>query len=168
LTHYSVLWNRLGPDELKKWHQSLVLRGCHFVKGNGAVKDLVASGACDFGLTDTDDFFVAQDAKFPVTMLPVKVDGKTICIPNTVSVVHGTKHRAQAEKLAAWLLTAETEIKLSHSESRQSPVHNGIDPAAVPPEVRPLLEWSREAVPLSNLEKSRDECLSWLQTEFAP
>ncbi|HVJ67955.1 MAG TPA: hypothetical protein VM510_08230, partial [Caulifigura sp.] len=83
LTHWSLLWNRLGPEELQKWHRSLKERGVHFVKGNATVRDLVAAGTCDLGMTDTDDFFGALDAKRPVAMLPIRVKGETIAIPNT-------------------------------------------------------------------------------------
>ena len=58
LTHYTVLWHAWGPERLKAWHHELRLRGIREVDGNGAVKDLVAQGVCDAGLTDTDDFFV--------------------------------------------------------------------------------------------------------------
>ena len=98
LTHWSLLWNRMGPEEFKKWHASLKSRGVHFVKGNGAVRDLVAAGTCDLGMTDTDDFFGALDAKNPVAMLPIRVEGKTIAIPNTVSIVkRGAASRGGAE-----------------------------------------------------------------------
>ena len=73
LTHYTVLWHAWGPERLKAWHHELRLRGIREVDGNGAVKDLVAQGVCDAGLTDTDDFFVALDDGKPVEMLPVRV-----------------------------------------------------------------------------------------------
>jgi len=168
LTHYSLLWNRWGADELKKWHLSLKDRGCSFVKGNGAVKDLVASGACDFGLTDTDDFFVAKDAGAPVAMLPVRVDGEIICIPNTVSLVRGSRHRADAARLIDFLLSAESDIQLAKSGSRQVPVHLGVTDAQVPSEAAELLPWTKDAAAFSGLETAREECLGWLQKEFAP
>jgi iron(III) transport system substrate-binding protein len=74
LTHYTVLWHEWGPDRLKAWHYELRRRGLREVNGNGPVKDLVAMGTCEAGMTDTDDVFVAIDDKLPVEMLPVRVD----------------------------------------------------------------------------------------------
>jgi iron(III) transport system substrate-binding protein len=168
LTHYSLMWNVWGPDKLKAWHASLKERGCNFVKGNGAVKDLVASGACDFGLTDTDDFFVAKDQGAPVEMLPVRLDGRSIAIPNTVSVIRGTQHRDKAHQFVDFLLSARSDERLANSGSRQSPVHNDADPKQLPPDSIEMLAWTKDAASLRDLRKSREECLDWLQREFAP
>jgi hypothetical protein len=95
LTHWSLLWNRMGAEELKKWHLGLKSRGVHFVKGNGAVRDLVAAGTCDLGMTDTDDFFGALDTKNPVAMLPIRVEscgaGVMQLIPQTTDEIHREK-----------------------------------------------------------------------------
>ena len=73
LTHYTVMWHLWGPDRLKAWHTDLHLRGVREVDGNAAVKDVVAMGTCDAGLTDNDDAFVALDDKQPVEMLPARL-----------------------------------------------------------------------------------------------
>ncbi|MBX3442074.1 MAG: substrate-binding domain-containing protein [Planctomyces sp.] len=168
LTHYSLLWNLWGPERLQEWHRSLKSRGCHFVKGNGAVKDLVASGVCDFGLTDTDDALVALDAGAPVAMLPVRVDGRTIAIANTASIVRGTKRLSDAERLVDHLLSAETEIRLANSGSGQAPVHFGVDASRLPENVAMMQEWTTQGASLAGLDQARDACLAWLQKEFAP
>ncbi|MES2571948.1 MAG: ABC transporter substrate-binding protein, partial [Verrucomicrobiota bacterium] len=59
LTHYSVLWQRWGPDKTKAWHRQWRDAGVRELNGNAAVKNAVAEGACDAGYTDTDDFFEA-------------------------------------------------------------------------------------------------------------
>ena len=59
----------------------------------------MAEGACDLGYTDSDDFFVAKDEGKPVAMLPIRLeDGRTICIPNTVSIIEGTRRPAEASQ----------------------------------------------------------------------
>ena len=64
-----------------------------------AVKDLVAEGVCDMGFTDTDDYFEARDDGKPVGAQPVRMeDGATICIPNTVSLIHGARHAKQRKE----------------------------------------------------------------------
>jgi iron(III) transport system substrate-binding protein len=168
LTHWSLLWNRMGGEELKKWHRSLKDRGVHFVKGNGAVRDLVAAGTCDLGMTDTDDFFGALDAKNPVAMQPIRVQGKTIAIPNTVSIMKGARHPEAARQFVDYLLSAKSEVALAKSGSRQAPVHADAAGMDVPAEIAEMHAWAAEAADLSGLTKSRDECLEWLQKEFAP
>jgi iron(III) transport system substrate-binding protein len=169
LTHWTLLWKTLGAEALKKWHLGLKERGCHFVKGNGAVRDLVAAGTCDLGMTDTDDYFAALDRGAPVAMLPIRVEGKTIAIPNTVAVVKGTKRPETARKFVDYLLSANSELQLARqSGSRQAPIHVDAVSAPMPDDVSLLMRWTSEAADLSSLESSRSECLDWLLAEFAP
>ena len=210
LTHYTVLWHAWGPERLKAWHHELRLRGVREVDGNGAVKDLVAQGVCDAGLTDTDDFFVALDDGKPVEMLPVRVSlfhsdggevrgegtkpkaeeetphpsplpskargegtgianapliGRTICIPNTAAIIRGTKRIEAARKLIDFLASAETELALARSKSRQVPL-GPIDEAQLPDEVRRLKEWAADGIDLRSLLPARRECLEWLKSEY--
>jgi iron(III) transport system substrate-binding protein len=166
LTHYAVLWQRWGREPLIAWHRELRQRGAREMNGNGAVKDAVAAGVCAVGFTDTDDFFAAQDARAPVTMRPIRLDdGATICIPNTVAIVRGTPREADARQLVDFLLSAETELALARSKSRQIPL--GPVPAdQVPAEVRELAEWAKQGVDLTGLGPARAECLDWLKAEY--
>ena len=50
LTHYSLLWDRWGPEKLKAWHHGLRKRGVREVPGNAVVKNLVAAGHLRFRL----------------------------------------------------------------------------------------------------------------------
>ena len=120
LTHYAVLWQRQGREKTIAWHRDWRARGVRELRGNAAVKDAVANGACDAGFTDTDDFFQAKDAGQPVIMRPVQLDdGATICIPNTVAIIRGTRRETDARRLVDFLLSAETELALARSKSRQ-------------------------------------------------
>lgn len=167
LTHYTVLWNTWGEAKVREWHASLRQRGLQEVKGNAAVKDLVAAGRCDCGATDTDDVFVALDDHLPVDMLPVRVDGQTIAIPNTVAIIKGTRHRAAAEKLVDFLTSAENELALAKAKSRQIPL-GPVDNSGVPAEVKRLQEWAADSVDLRSLLTDRQACLAWLRKEYAP
>ncbi len=166
LTHYSVLWYTWGGARLQAWHRDWRQRGVRELNGNAAVKDAVAGGVCDFGFTDTDDFFDAKDAGKPVAMLPVRLEnGATICIPNTVAIIHGTKRVAEARKLVDFLLSEDTELALANSKSRQVPL--GPVPAErLPAEVRELVEWAKEGVDLTPLGPARAACLAWLKAEY--
>jgi iron(III) transport system substrate-binding protein len=166
LTHYSVLWQRMGRDQLIAWHRDWRARGGREANGNAGVKDLVASGNCDFGFTDTDDYFEAKDDGKAVAAVPVRLDdGATICIPNTVALVRGTRHEAEARKLLDFLLSAETEIALAQSKSRQIPL-GAVPEEQVPLEVRELRRYAALGAPLANLSTARAECLAWLKEEY--
>lgn len=164
LTHYSALWHTWGEAELQAWRDKLQRGGLKEVRGNAAVKDLVATGQCDCGATDTDDVFVALDDNAPVDMLPIRVDGKTIVIPNTVAIIKGTKRRAAAEKLVDYLTSAESELALAKSKSRQIPL-GAVDDSAVPTDVRRLREWAADSLDLRPLLPARNACLKWLREE---
>jgi iron(III) transport system substrate-binding protein len=164
LTQYSLMWERQGADSLKAWHADLRRRGIKEVAGNAMVKNLVAAGTCAFGFTDTDDVFVARDDGFRVAMLPIRVDGNTICIPNTAAVIRGTKRHAAAEKLVDYLASTETELALARSKSRQVPL-GPVNIDDLPADVRPLYEWAKDGADLSHLLPARRECLKWLRGE---
>ena len=87
------------------------------------------SGECAYGLTDTDDVFAAQARGMSVAMtLPRSLDeplagGGTMLVPNTVSLVAGRQGpRADAERVAAWLVSPECESIICRSPSRNLPL----------------------------------------------
>ena len=166
LTHFSVLWGVWSPEPLKDWYSLIRDRGCQITQGNATVKNLVAEGVCDFGWTDTDDVFVALDDGMPVEMLPIRVDGKTICIPNTVAIIKGTQRRSQAEKLVDYLLSEKLELRQARSASRQIPL-GPVDESELPEEVRELQEWARDGIALGQFADARAKCLDWLKREHA-
>ena len=134
--------------------------------GNAAVKDAVAAGACVAGFTDTDDFFEARDAGKPVAMRPVRLaGGETICIPNTIAIIQGSRRMAEAQRLVDFLLSEETELALAQSKSRQIPL-GPVSDEKVPAEVRELRSWARDAFPLAGLVSAHGECLAWLKAEL--
>ena len=166
LSHYAVLWRHLGGDALKEMHAEARRRKICEVAGNAHVKNLVAAGVCDFGLTDTDDFFAAKDEGGPVAMLPYQFgDGRSICIPNTVAVIKGTRRAEEAARLVDFLVSEECEIALAHSRARQIPL-GPVDEAQVPDEVKELRRWAAKGCSLIGLGPAREECLAWLKSEY--
>jgi iron(III) transport system substrate-binding protein len=174
LTHFSILWHVWGQSQLKSWYADIRKRGIRILAGNARVKDAVADGVCDFGWTDTDDCFEAIDDKKPVTMEPILVNEPrkvaapalpyTIVIPNTVSLIRGSHHRKEAERLIDFLLSAETELTLAKSKSRQVPL-GPVDKTQLPTDVSRLAAYVSQGYDLRKLEKARRECLAWLKTE---
>lgn len=165
-SHYSVLWDQLGAEQTKAWHRSLHQRNVREVQGNSTVRNLVADGVLDFGLTDTDDYFGAVDRNKPVQALPIRLaDGSTICIPNTVAIIKGTKKRKLAEQFVDWLLSADAEIAMANSPSRQVPLGE-VDDSKLTDEVKQLREWAADGFDLKQTAKSQADCLAWLKSEY--
>jgi iron(III) transport system substrate-binding protein len=136
------------------------------VDGNSTVKDLVSSGVCDVGWTDTDDFYEAHDEGKPVAMVPIRLEnGKTICIPNTAMIISGTKHLDQAQKLVDFLLSEQCETALANAKSRQIPL-GAVDNSRLPDDVKQLQRWAADGISLSNLDTANTECLAWLKSEY--
>lgn len=167
LTHYTVLWDQLGPEGLKELHRSMRERGVIERGGNATTKNLVADGVCDVGWTDTDDYFVAHDAGKPVMMLPIRVGeaNQTILIPNTVAIIRGTDRLPDAQRLVDYLLSADVELELANAKSRQIPL-GPVDESRLPDEVKRLREWSADAYPLNGLVDERRATLDWLKSEY--
>ena len=165
-THYTVLWQQGGATNLQAWHRAWRAAGVRETSGNAAVKNLVAEGVCDYGLTDSDDACEARADHKPVAIFPVRVEGgRTICIPNTVSIIRGTRQLAAAQQLADYLLSAETETALANSGSVQIPL-GPVDEARLPAEVRELKQWAADGYPLAGIEPANRECLAWLKAEY--
>jgi iron(III) transport system substrate-binding protein len=166
LTQYTASWSDYGGEGVKRRHRRQRDRGLLEVNGNSVVKDLVASGRCDFGWTDTDDFFLAVDEDKPVDMVPVLMRcERAICIPNSVSIIRGTRRLGAAQRLVDFLLSTDVETQLACSPSRQIPL-GPIDLESLPGEVRKLKSWSERSVDLRSLADAHTDCLEWLQSEY--
>ncbi|HEX9047801.1 MAG TPA: substrate-binding domain-containing protein [Verrucomicrobiae bacterium] len=165
-TQYTVLWKLWGREKTMAWDSDRRARHLREVDGNSMVKDLVSSGVCDLGWTDTDDFYEAHDEGKPVAMLPVRLDdGRTICIPNTVAIIRGTAHQAEAQQLVNYLLSEKCELALAAAKSRQIPL-GPVDNARLPDEVKQLQRWAADGEPLADLGAANTECLAWLKTRY--
>ncbi|QDU50605.1 extracellular solute-binding protein [Gimesia panareensis] len=165
LTHFTVLCDAWGLDRLKAWFAAQQKRGIQVTSGNSQVKNLVAGGACQLGYTDTDDYFVAVDEQQPVAAVPITVEDKVILIPNSVAIIKGTHKRKQAEKLVDYLLSEKVELELAKSQSRQIPL-GPVDWEQVPPDVKQYQSEIKNAYPLTNLVKPREQTLAWLKSEY--
>ncbi len=167
LSHYCVLADRLGLDQLQAWHHDVRARGIREVRGNSMVKDLVAEGVCDLGFTDTDDAFAAVDAGSPVAMLPVRLkDQATVCLPNSVAMIAGCRHPDAARRFIDFVLSEETELQLAAGSGRQIPL-GPVDAARLPEQLQPLQEWAADGVSLAPAARFHSVLQKWLTTEPA-
>jgi|LakMenEpi03Aug12_release.lakeMendotaPanAssembly.Ray.scaffolds.fasta_scaffold174776_2 iron(III) transport system substrate-binding protein len=166
LTQYCRWAEVWGLSALIERHRDWVRKGLRVVDGNAQVKDLVAAGGCELGFTDSDDLHAARDAGSTLWAEPVRIGGRTICIPNTAAVIAGTEHGDLAHALVAHLCSPEVELELARSPSRQVPLGT-VDPRVLPEEVRLLWNWAQDSIDVASLTGVRDEVLKWLRREYS-
>ena len=70
----------------------------------------VARGEAWIGLTDSDDIAAGQREGLPIAALPLTEE--SLLIPNTVAVIRGAPHSANAQKLFVYLQRREVAEKL--------------------------------------------------------
>ncbi|MCW8130478.1 MAG: extracellular solute-binding protein [Planctomycetota bacterium] len=111
------------------------------VDGNSAVRERVAEGVFDLGLTDTDDVYVAQDRNRPVDLVMI---GQTetwpgvYLIPNTVGLIAKGPNPEAGKKFIDFLLRPETEAWLAEQGARQIPVRAEVPVPAGRPKLADL------------------------------
>jgi iron(III) transport system substrate-binding protein len=114
-THAAALYASLGEESAYKLFSKIADSQVNIVDGNGAVRDLVASGKLAFGLTDTDDALSAMEKGLPVDIVfPDQGEGMpgTLIIPNSIGIVKGGPHRENAEKFVDYILRKSTMKRL--------------------------------------------------------
>ena len=125
--HVAALAQTRGEDAALKLFAALRANDARFVGGNSHVRDLVARGDCDAGLTDTDDVWIGKQRGDPIDMIYPDQDGAgTLVIPNSAALLKGAPHGAQARRFLDWLLRPETEALLAKGPSHQMPVRKEI------------------------------------------
>ena len=115
-------WREVGS--FQKWvdgfasNKPLMLAG-----GNAAVVDAVIHKEVDFGLTDSDDVYAAVANGAVLAMIPLRQfpsgesGGGPMLIPNSVSLVNGAPHPAEANTLMIFLLQPKVTEWLHASRS---------------------------------------------------
>lgn len=137
----------LESDADAGWLSGSRALGRTVVAGNAQVADVVASGACAVGLTDSDDYFAVRDrdtsAAGDVTFEPFRLSsGKSstsgvLVIPNSVGILVGTKRRKDAEAFVRFLTGPQGQRILAEGSGRQLPSHPELwrDPQQLPRDV---------------------------------
>jgi len=129
-THMMVIQQYWGDTPMTDWLSAIKSNGCAVAPGNGPVRDLVASGECAFGLTDTDDAHAAILDGKPVAVSIPDVGAGVVLIPNSVALIAGAPNPDHAKRLIDYLLSAEVERALAQARSAQIPL--GMDLADLP------------------------------------
>ncbi len=105
----------LGADAAHTFYAQVAQRGVQVLDGNSVVRDRVVDGQLAWGITDTDDACGAIMRGAPVDVVfPDQAPDQigTLIIPNTLALVAGSPHPREAQQLANYLLSAETEARL--------------------------------------------------------
>ncbi len=125
LSHLAALTLEIGEEKAFALFRAWRANGVIVAQGNGDVAELVANGAADVGLTDSDDAFSALDRHKPVgfSVIDQTADWHgSFLIPNTVSMLKNCPHPADARAFIDYLLRPETEKWLAENGARQIPV----------------------------------------------
>lgn len=126
-SHIACLFASLGEERATAYLDALKSNEVQIHGGNKGCATSVAGGNAAFALTDTDDAIIEVEAGKPVRIVypDSKVDGiGTLFLPNTLAIVKGAPHRAEAEELVNYLLSAEVEQRLAVGPSAQIPLSN--------------------------------------------
>ncbi len=125
-THAACLFAAWGDDKARAFYDKLKENGVKILSGNKQVAQAVSSGEIAFGITDTDDAYEEIQGARPVEIIyPDQGEGEigTLYIPNTLAVVKGAPHAAEARRLVDYLLSPEVETKLAQGPSVQVPLN---------------------------------------------
>ena len=126
--HLAALLEAWGSEETRAFLQALHDAGVQIADGNAHAVRLLASGAVDLCMTDTDDVWVAQRRGETVDLVYPRLapGGPVVWIPCSVARIRGGPHPAAAEKLVDFLVSAAVERALAESDSRNVPVRAGL------------------------------------------
>ena len=122
--HAAALFDLLGEDQAKQFFENFSANGGRMLASNGEVRRRVASGEFLYGLTDSDDVSVALTDGKPVGFLVPDQDSNglgAIAIPTTAVLINGGPNSDSAEKLARFLVSADTESILALSDAAHFP-----------------------------------------------
>ncbi len=137
--HFAALRSLAGDVAVDAWLEALKANGLRTYDGNAAVVRAVNLGEIDVGLTDFDDVVAGKANGWPIEaafesqgVAPAMEDIAkfaqlatgmgSIMTPNTVALVKGARHEANARELIDYILSAEVERALAKSESANFPV----------------------------------------------
>jgi len=121
--HVAAMFALWGKDKARKYLTDLRDGGMLLSDGNSAAVRAVVGGRAKYAATDTDDVWVAQQAKESVGFRFLDMgDGGALMIPCSVAMIKGTKHGYAARKLVDFLVSARVESMLAKSRSHNAPV----------------------------------------------
>ena len=126
-SHFAALAVALGEEQALQLFRAWRENGVLLAASNGDVRNRVADGTCDLGLTDSDDALAAMDRGKPVAFVVPDQTAEwrgAFLIPNSVALLKNCPHPRAARVFVDWLLRPETEKWLAENGMRQIPVRD--------------------------------------------
>ncbi|MGQ0621515.1 MAG: extracellular solute-binding protein [Panacagrimonas sp.] len=136
-SHFAALLSAWGEQRFRSWLRALRANRVAVLPGNAQVRDAVASGQFDAGLTDTDDVNEALLDGKPVRLV-IPDQGESgagvFPFPNVLGRVKNGPNPKAATALIEHLLSKATELSLAQGRGIQIPIRHAIaGPASLPP-----------------------------------
>ena len=158
--HVAAWFSSWGEEETKAFLTAIRENQVRIVSSNGAVKRLVIAGEVTFGLTDTDDAFVAMQAGAPVELVyPDQDDMGMLVMPTVVVNIRGGPNPEPARRLIDYLLSAEVEVLMAESAA-----HMPLRPAARHPgKIRTVEEFRSMQVDYAQVAVEMERIQPWLR-----
>jgi iron(III) transport system substrate-binding protein len=166
-THAACLFALWGDEKARDFYDMLKANDVKILSGNKQVAEAVSSGEIDFGITDTDDAYEEIRAGRPVEIIYPDQGADepgTLYIPNTLSIIKGTSHEADARKLVDYLLSPEIESRLARGPSAQVPLNPDVSvesPIKTPKQIRAM------QVDFEKAAEKWDDVAKFLRERFA-
>lgn len=158
--HVAAWFSAWGEKEAKAFLNGLKNNQVRIASSNGEVKRLVANGEVTFGLTDTDDAFVAIQSGAPVDIIYPDQDGVgTLVMPTVVVRMTGGPNPKTARKLIDYLLTPEVEAMLAESAAH-IPLRTEVPR---PARVQSVGELNAMNIDYADVAKRMETIQPWLQ-----
>ncbi len=166
-THAACLFAAWGDEKARSFFDKLKANEVKILSGNKQVAQAASSGEIDFGVTDTDDAYEEVQAGQPVEIIyPDQGAGQlgTLYIPNTLAVIKGSPHPAEAHRLVDYVLSPEVEARLAQGPSAQVPLNPDVTvqpPVKTPPAIRAM------QVDFDKAAEKWDDVAKFLRDRFA-
>ena len=158
--HVAAWFSAWGEQEARAFLDSLRQNQVRVASSNGEVKRLVVAGEVTFGLTDTDDAFVASQSGAPVAVVYPDQDGLgTLVMPTVALQLRGGPDPETARRLIDYLLSAEAEVQMAESAAHM-PLRSGVPH---PEAIRPVSELRAMEVDYADVARRMEEIQPWLR-----
>ena len=119
-THFHALRQYWGEERWLAWCRAIATNEPILVDGNSVVVKFVARREALIGLTDSDDIAAGQREGLNIEALPLTAE--SLLIPNTVAVIRGGPHPANAQKLFDYLQSSKVVDKLIQANALEGAV----------------------------------------------
>jgi len=158
--HVAAWFSVWGDEAAREFVDALKENQVRIASSNGEVKRLVVAGEVTFGLTDTDDAFVAEQSDAPVAVVYPDQDGLgTLVMPTVVLRLRGGPNPEAARRLIDYLLSAEVEVQMAESAAHM-PLRADV---SHPENIRAVGELRAMEVDYADVARRMEEIQPWLR-----